>query len=33
MPCEAVLSRVDFFKMAAIVMDMAKMLKELRTQK
>jgi hypothetical protein len=27
MPCEVVLVRVDFFKMAAIAMEMAKMLK------
>jgi hypothetical protein len=33
MPCEVVLYRVDFFKMAAIAMEMAKMLKNLKTQK
>jgi hypothetical protein len=27
MPCEIVLLRVDFFKMAAVAMEMAKMLK------
>jgi hypothetical protein len=27
MPCEIVLSRVDFFKMAAVAMETAKMLK------
>jgi hypothetical protein len=33
MPCEVVLSGVDFFKMAAVAMETAKMLKKLRTQK
>jgi hypothetical protein len=33
MPYAVVLSRVDFFKMAAVAMEMAKMLKKLRTQK
>jgi hypothetical protein len=33
MPCEVVLVRVDFFKMAAVAMEMAKMLKNLKTQK
>jgi hypothetical protein len=33
MPCEVVLLRVDFFKMAAVAMEMAKMLKKLKTQK
>jgi hypothetical protein len=33
MPCEVVLLRVDFFKMAAVVMEMTKMLKNLKTQK
>jgi hypothetical protein len=33
MPCEVVLYRVDFFKMAAVAMEMAKMLKNLKTQK
>ena len=33
MPCEVVLLRVDLFKMAAIAMEMAKMLKKLKTQK
>jgi hypothetical protein len=29
MPCEVVLVRVNFFKMAAVAMEMAKMLKKL----
>jgi hypothetical protein len=33
MPCEVVLLRVDFFKMAAVAMEMAKMLKNKKTQK
>jgi hypothetical protein len=33
MPCEVVLLKVDFFKMAAIAMEMAKMQKKLKTQK
>jgi hypothetical protein len=33
MPCKVVLLRVYFFKMAAIAMEMAKMLKYLKTQK
>jgi hypothetical protein len=33
MSCEVVLLRVDFFKMAAIAMEMAKMLKNWKTQK
>jgi hypothetical protein len=33
MPCEVVLLRVDFFKMAAVAMETAKMLKNLNTQK
>jgi hypothetical protein len=33
MPCEIVLLRIDFFKMAAIAMETAKMLKKLKTQK
>ena len=33
MPCEVVLYRVDFFKMAAIAMETTKMLKNLKTQK
>ena len=33
MPCEVVPLSVDFFKMAAIAMEMAKMLKNLKTQK
>jgi hypothetical protein len=33
MPCEVVLSLVDFFKMAVVAMETAKMLKKLRTQK
>ena len=32
MPCEVVLLRVDFFKMAAVAMETAKMLKKLKTQ-
>jgi hypothetical protein len=33
MPCEVVLIRVDFFKIAAIAMETAIMLKNLKTQK
>ena len=33
MPCEVVLLRVDFFKMAAVAMETAKMLKNWNTQK
>jgi hypothetical protein len=33
MPCEIVLLRIDFFKMAAVAMETAKMLKKLKTQK
>ena len=33
MPCEVVLLKVDFFKMAAVAMETAKMLKKLKTQK
>jgi hypothetical protein len=33
MPCEVVLLRVDFLKMAAVAMETAKMLKKLKTQK
>jgi hypothetical protein len=33
MPCEVVLVRVDFFKMAAVAMETAKMLKNWKTQK
>jgi hypothetical protein len=34
MPCEVVLLSVDFFKMAAIAMEMSKMLKKIeKTQK
>jgi hypothetical protein len=33
MPCEVVPLRVDFFKMAAVAMETAKMLKECKTQK
>jgi hypothetical protein len=33
MPCEVVLIRDDFFKIAAIAMEMAIMLKNLKTQK
>jgi hypothetical protein len=33
MPCEVVLLKVDFFKMAAIVMETAKMLKKLENTK
>jgi hypothetical protein len=33
MPCEVVLLRFDFFKMAAIAMETAKMLKYRKTQK
>ena len=32
MPCEVVLIRVDFFKMASVAMETAKMLKKLKTQ-
>jgi hypothetical protein len=32
MTCEVVLLRVDFFKMAAVAMETAKMLKNLKTQ-
>jgi hypothetical protein len=31
MPCEVVLLRVDFFKMAAVAMETAKMLKKIKT--
>jgi hypothetical protein len=33
MPCEVVLVRVDFFKMTAVAMDTAKMLKKLKSTK
>jgi hypothetical protein len=33
MPCEVVALRVDFFKMAAVAMETAKMLKKWKTQK
>jgi hypothetical protein len=33
MPCEVVLLRIYFFKMAAVAMEMAKMQKNLKTQK
>jgi hypothetical protein len=33
MPCEVVVLRVDFFKMAAVAMEMDKMLKNRKTQK
>jgi hypothetical protein len=33
MPCKVVLLRVNFFKMAAIAMETAKMLKNRKTQK
>jgi hypothetical protein len=33
MPCEVVLSRVDFFQMAAITMETAKMLKKIKNTK
>ena len=33
MPCEVVLYRVDFFQMAAIAMEMAKMLKKKKKKK
>jgi hypothetical protein len=33
MPCEVVLLKVDFFKMAAIVMETAKMLKKIGKHK
>jgi hypothetical protein len=33
MPCEVVLLRVYFFKIAAVAMETAKMLKNLKTQK
>jgi hypothetical protein len=33
MPCEVVLLRVDFFKIAAVAMQTAKMLKKLKAQK
>jgi hypothetical protein len=33
MPCEVVLYIVDFFKMATVAMETAKMLKNLKTQK
>jgi hypothetical protein len=33
MPCEVVLVRVDFFKMAAVAMETTKILKNLRTEK
>ena len=33
MPCEVVLLRVDFFKMGAVAMETAKMLKNRKTQK
>jgi hypothetical protein len=32
MPCEVVLLRVDFFKMAAVAMEKAKILKKLKAQ-
>jgi hypothetical protein len=32
MPCEVVLLRVDFFTIAAVAMEMAKMLKKFKTQ-
>jgi hypothetical protein len=33
MPCEVVLLRVYFFRMAAVAMETTKMLKNLKTQK
>ena len=33
MPCEVVLLRVDFFKMAAVAMETAKMLKKMKNTK
>jgi hypothetical protein len=33
MPCEVVLVRVDFFKMAAVAMETTKILKNLKTEK
>ena len=33
MPCEVVLLRVDLFKMAAVAMEMAKMLKKTKNTK
>ena len=33
MPCEVVLLRVDFFKMAAVAMETAKMLKKIEKHK
>jgi hypothetical protein len=33
MPCEVVLYRVDFFKMAAVAMETAKMLKKFKNTK
>jgi hypothetical protein len=33
MPCKVVLLRVDFLKMAAVAMETAKMLKNLKRQK
>jgi hypothetical protein len=33
MPCEVVVLRVDFFKMAAVAMETDKMLKNRKTQK
>jgi hypothetical protein len=33
MPCEVVLLSVDFFKMAAVAMETAKMLKKLKNTK
>jgi hypothetical protein len=33
MPCEVVLLRVYFFKMASVAMEMAKMLKKLKNTK
>jgi len=33
MPCEVVLLRVDFFKMAAVAMEKAKMLKQMKSTK
>jgi hypothetical protein len=33
MPCEVVLYRVDFFKMAAVAMETAKMLKKMKNTK
>ena len=33
MPCEVVLLRVDFFKMAAVTMETTKMLKKMKNTK